>query len=175
MKHHVVYLLAAACSLTAGLAIAADDNVESARHVLIALHTDEFDLQETDISHLAVGESETIVTDSGQTIDLLRSGDGVEIYVDGELLDPGLGWDAAVNGEHAGTHQRVEVICVDDGSCEKTVWVSDEADADSATLHDLDHEVVMIHGAHGGEESTIELAPGEHEKIIIIREKAWTD
>ena len=41
---------------------------------------------DTDISHLGVGDAETIYTESGKTIDLLRTEDGVEVYVDGELL-----------------------------------------------------------------------------------------
>ena len=44
-------------------------------------------LHETDLSHLEPGDGETIMTDSGKRIDLLRTLDGVEIYIDGELLD----------------------------------------------------------------------------------------
>ncbi len=55
--------------------------------MVIALNTDDFNLHETDISELTIGESQTIGTDSGKVIDLLRTADGVEVYIDGELLD----------------------------------------------------------------------------------------
>jgi len=175
MKHHFVNMVAVACLLGAATAWAADSG-DTEKQMIIALHTDDFELQETDISHLAVGESETIVTDSGQTIDLLRTGDGVEIYVDGELLEPGLEADPALHGEHQVIHKRVEVVCEDDGACEKTVWVSDDPDVDIDRLDGAEHQVIMLHDVHSDGEELMELVPGEREeKIIIIREKAETD
>lgn len=175
MKHYFVCPVALACLLGAATVWAADSG-ETEKQMVIALHTDDFELQETDISHLAVGESETIVTDSGQTIDLLRTGEGVEIYVDGELLEPGLHGDPALHGEHQVIHKRVEVVCEDDGACEKTVWVSDDADVHIDASDGAEHEVIVLHEAHGDGGELVELAPGEHEeKIIIIREKAGAD
>jgi len=75
----------------AATALLATGNVQAdtEEKMIIALKTDDFEMTNTDISSLAIGESQTIETDSGQVIDLLRTADGVEIYVDGELLEMG--------------------------------------------------------------------------------------
>ena len=76
----------------------------------IALSTDVFELDEIDISHLAVGDAETIVTASGKTVDLLRTEHGVEIYVDGELMDlPHMGAHGGHEGHHDGTHKVIMI------------------------------------------------------------------
>ena len=84
MKHylHPVFALAAFAFL-AGTSVQA----ETEEKMIIALKTHEFELTETDISTLAIGEAQTIETESGKVIDILRTADGAEIYIDGELLD----------------------------------------------------------------------------------------
>lgn len=78
--------------------------------IVVAISADEFELAETDVSHLAVGDAETIMTESGRTIDILRTAQGVEIYLDGELLDTGFDGDIEAFHElefHAdGVHER---------------------------------------------------------------------
>ena len=83
MKHYLkpIFTLAACALLTANFA-----HAENEKKMVIALKTDNFELTETDISSLAIGEAQTIETESGKMIDILRTSDGVEIYVDGELL-----------------------------------------------------------------------------------------
>ena len=49
---------------------------ETQEKMVIALKTNDFELTETDISALAIGQSQTIETDSGQVIDILRTTDG---------------------------------------------------------------------------------------------------
>lgn len=118
--------------------------------MVIALKTDDFELVETDISDLAVGDAETIYTQSGKTVDLLRTEDGVEIYVDGELIDTEL---AGMDGTHEGhkiVHKHIEIICDEDEACEEEV--------DIEALHEE-----AMHGA------------GQHEKIIIIEKTAETN
>ena len=84
MKHYLrpVFALFALALLTSGYVFA-----ETREKMIIALQTDDFELAETDISSLAIGEAKTIETDSGKVIDILRTNDGAEIYVDGELLE----------------------------------------------------------------------------------------
>jgi hypothetical protein len=99
-KTLVVFLLALICSFSTfsvNAAQSTDGVIEKKR--VVALKTDDFELHETDISDLAVGEAETVFTESGKTIDLLRTAEGVEIYVDGELLDTGPGGLEGVHGE----------------------------------------------------------------------------
>ena len=81
MKHclKTVFTLAA-------FALIATGSVYAETEMVIALKTDKFELTETDISTLAIGEARTIETDSGSVIDILRTADGADIYVDGELL-----------------------------------------------------------------------------------------
>jgi hypothetical protein len=103
---------------------------------MIALHTDDFELAETDVSDLAIGESKTIVTESGKTIDLLRTEDGMEIYLDGELLDLEFGSGAELHSDHAGLHKKIEVVCTGADDCEETVWVSESGDEHISAGHD---------------------------------------
>lgn len=115
-------------SLLATSSIQAD----SGEKIIIALKTDDFELAQTDVSTLAVGESQTIETDSGRVIDILRTTDGVEIYVDGELLDVG----SSSNGLHEDhmIKEQVEVNCDDDDEeCDKNIYVIVSDDTDSAS------------------------------------------
>ena len=72
---------------------------------------------EADVSDMAVGESETFVTESGRTVDLLRTQDGMEVYLDGELLDMDF---ENVHGKHLVIHKDTDVECSSDveGECD---------------------------------------------------------
>jgi hypothetical protein len=97
MKHYLgpVFALLALALLTSASARA-----QTREKVVIALETDDFELTETDISTLAIGEAQTIETDSSKIIDILRTSAGAEIYVDGELLDMNFN-DEGLHAEHA--------------------------------------------------------------------------
>jgi len=117
---------------------------------VVALSTEDFEIAETDVSHLAIGDAETIHTESGKTIDLLRTEGGLEIYVNGELLDLGL------EGAHGGyqvVHTHVDIDCESDLDCEETIWMSDDDEYDLESLH----------------------SDGHHEKLIVIKEEVKTD
>ena len=122
----------------------ADDGVKR----VIALKTDHFELAETDVSHLAVGESETIVTESGTTIDLLRTADGIEIYVDGELLE--LPHADHHDGAQHKVARHVVVHCADDEqACVEEhmameVEGLDLGEPHDAEWHDEEADVIVI-------------------------------
>jgi hypothetical protein len=157
MKLKITVALVAIFLLATNPTQADDEEGIHEKKMIIALKTDDFDLQKTDISHLEVGDAETIVTESGKTIDLLRTENGVEIYVDGELLEPGM------HGDHEMIHKRFEVVCEEEGACEELVWLSADHDIDLGKLHD----------EAGDGEEMIEILPGEHhKKVIIIRDAA---
>ena len=137
---------------SAAVAGEAGDAVKEEK-IVIALTTDDFELPETDISHLGIGDAETIHTQSGKTIDLLRTESGVEIYVDGELLDLGSAMGEGLHQEHAVVHKRVEVICETEGECEENIWISDDEEID-------------IDAVHGD---------GHRTKVIVIREEVETN
>ena len=139
------------CAILASFPLLADDQEE----LIIQLKTDDFELAETDIGALAVGESKTIETESGRVVDILRTADGAEIYVDGELLD--------LHMDHEGVHemtQRVEIICEDEGNCEKNVFVVNAHDSDDASWISEDGQ--DLHQLHEGKEG---------QKVIVIRKE----
>jgi len=82
--------------------------------MVIAVKSENFELTETDISSLTIGEAQTIETDSGKVIDILRTADGVELYIDGELLEMNFGEDfdlEEIHELHAGgeDHQVIMI------------------------------------------------------------------
>lgn len=111
--------------------------------MIIALKTDGFELTETDISSLAVGESQTIETDSGKVIDIIRTAAGAEIYVDGELL--------LTNLDSEGLHKKlmikkhVQIICGSDEGCDKHVFILDNGDDINLDWVTDDGDHVFIH------------------------------
>jgi len=111
------------------------------KQIVIALSVDDFELAETDISDMEVGDARTFDTESGKRIDLLRTEDGVEVYVDGELIDTGVHGDESMHEGHRVVHKHVEVICDSDEDCdveslhqqghhEKIIVIKKEADTD---------------------------------------------
>ena len=56
---------------------------------LVKVATGDSDIIEADISELELGESQSFVTDSGRTVDILRVPEGIELYLDGELIETG--------------------------------------------------------------------------------------
>ncbi len=83
---------------------------ENQKKMIVALKTSDFELTETDISSLAVGEAQTIETESGRVIDILRTADGAEIYVDGELLEMNFDDDALHEKHNSADAHKVIVI-----------------------------------------------------------------
>lgn len=128
------------------------DAVSKEEKVVIALKTDDFELVETDISDLAVGDAETIYTQSGQTVDLLRTEDGVEVYIDGELVDMGEG----AHQRHHVIHEEIEIDCDNEEECEEVVWISEDEDMDVEI--DIDSDDGEKH----------------HKKVVIIKKKVET-
>ncbi len=173
MNRITLTLLAALVATSAGVIAAAEVETVKEEKILIALNTDDFVIEETDLSHLAVGDAETIVTDSGKTVDLLRTEDGIEVYVDGELIDTGGSHD-----EHHIAH-RIKIIC-DEGQqdcVEDMSWIEGMEDIEVETLHDGRHRVVIMGG--DGEDWDVEvLGDGEHEvhgTVHIVKEFSDVD
>lgn len=152
MTPKIILLLAAAILALSTVSLTAGEHAEQTveMKMVIALHTDDFELAETDISGLEIGEAETIYTESGKTIDLLRTADGVEIYVDGELLETGFDGEECIHEGHHIVHKRIEVICESDEDCEEVACISGDEDIDLLSLH----------------------VDGHHEKVIIIKKMA---
>lgn len=137
----------------------------SEEKIIIALKSGDFELAQTDVSDLAVGESQTIETDSGKVIDILRTNDGVEIYLDGELLE--------MNFDTVGLHQthtitkHIEIICDSDEECDKNVFIMAGDDADGASWVTEDGQHVIVH-------KDIELScTNDDEEVNCIEDMLW--
>jgi len=128
--------------LFTGLALAGD-----AEQMIIDVITDDFRIDELDISHLAHGDSETIYTEDGRTIDILRRERGIEIFLDGESLDlPSFSHTA--NPEHEAHDGHTVVVRIE---CD----TDDEVDCHD---HPIDLEGDWgIDGAH------------EPHKVVVIK------
>ena len=140
MKHYfrpvfalIVFVLLTATSVQAA----------TGEKMIIALKTDDFELAETDISELAVGEAQTIETESGTVIDILRTADGAEVYVDGALLE--MNFDGAELHEKHTMEKHVEIVCDDDEACDQHVIMLADDDSHSTEWLTQDSENVFIH------------------------------
>lgn len=140
MKH---YLKAIFTLITFALLTSTLVQAGSEEKMIIALKTNDFEMTETDISDLAIGESHTIETESGKVIDILRTADGAEIYIDGELLE--MASDG--QGLHAvhTMQKHVEIICDSDADCDENVFVFASDDADAVEWLTEDGENFVIH------------------------------
>lgn len=139
MKRYAKFILTLTFTVVVATGVAMADTEEK---MVIALKTDHFEMAETDISALAIGEAKTIETESGKIIDIIRTTDGAEIYVDGELLE--------MDFDHEGIHEEhkirkhVEIICEDDEDCDKHIVMHAESDTNVLEWvgHGGDHVVI---------------------------------
>ena len=140
MKHYLkpIFVLT-----TLALLVSTSVGAQTREKMVIALQTDDFELAETDISTLAIGEAQTIETDSGKIIDILRTADGAEIYVDGELLE--MDFDNEDLHEEHVINRDVEIICDNDEECSEHVIIHMGDDSDIAELVSADGENIIIH------------------------------
>ena len=196
MKH---YLAAVFALLLFALLIPASALAQTQKKMVIALETDDFTLAETDISTLAIGEAKTIETDSGKIIDILRTSEGAEIYVDGELVE--------MNSDHESLHHEhlmnmsVEIICDSEEECDEDITILNHddlavsgwtaADGQHVVIHKevevicngseqgnhCNHEVVMISGDEGlhMEQLHENHENGDGHKVIVIKKTLVTE
>ena len=178
MQKKLLAGITAALLLTgATLAVAAEDSdAVMDEKLVVALKTEHFEIPETDISHLAVGEKETIVTEHGRTVDLLRTEDGVEVYLDGELLD------LPMDGEEHVVREEIEILCDTSADCEDVRIAAEVGELDLDALEaDAAHKVIRIRKETevvGGDAEidldieTDESVERDGKKVIIIRKKS---
>jgi hypothetical protein len=161
MKHYLktIFSLATMLLLTTSLVQA-----QSEKKVIIALETDGFELAETDISSLAVGEAKTIETESGKVIDILRTVDGAEVYVDGELLEMDFGTEGL--HEELMIRKHVKVICDDDEECDKHVVIHSDGDHEFSMDMTDDGDNIFIH-------KEIEISCTDEDDETSCEEMVW--
>ena len=98
----------------------------------ISITTDSFELTETDVGSLAVGEAKTIQTESGHVVDILRTPEGAEVYIDGELVDIGSDHERLSEELHV-ISSDIAIECADDSGagCEKHLVIEMHGDGES--------------------------------------------
>jgi len=130
-----------------GGAVAASDQ----QKMVIDIETDTIQIDQLDITHLTAGDTETIYTDDGRTIDILRKDQGVAVFVDGEpLLTPDmLHADQAADGGHK-HKMMIRIECESDIECAEhhlpngAEWTGDDPHAA--------HDVIVIKQSTGEED-----------------------
>ncbi len=116
----------------------AEDGLE----MLIDIRTDDVRIEHMDISNLNTGDVETIYSEDGKIIDVMKTADGVEIFIDGEKLDiPTLGLHSLHGDGHDAKHIMVKLLC----ECESgedcaadehwTIINGDDVQVDDAITH----------------------------------------
>jgi hypothetical protein len=168
MNRTILCLLAVLLASSAGALAAAEYEKVLEEKIVIALNTDDFAIEETDLSHLAVGDAETIVTESGKTVDLLRTEDGIEVYIDGELVDTG--------GMHDEKHvvHTIRIVCDDEGEdcSEDMTWMESLEDVEIESLQEGGQKFIVI-STEDGEFDVEQLPEGAHEvhgTVHIVKE-----
>ena len=184
MKRLLIVPLATLLGLSAAIA---GGDAETRR--MIAIHTDTLGLVEMDLSDLQLGESRTVTTEDGHVVDALVTAEGIEIYVDGELLEmpraPAPPAPPAIPGTpeapeapaapryswHSSEDHDIHIECtdVDETECrERHVFVFSGEPGEMEFSDGFDHEMHFEHGV------TIEQIVEEDDdgrKVIIIRER----
>jgi len=140
MKHYLkpIITLAAIAILTT-----TSVQAQTEEKMVVAIKTDHFALAKTDISELAVGEAKTIETENGKVIDILRTADGAEVYIDGKLLEMDFD-DEGLHEEHM-IRKHVAIICANDEDCDKHVVIHSDDDSDITEWITEDGDNVIIH------------------------------
>ena len=146
-------------AIAAQAAVAGDaPGPEGEETIVISIVTDDFAIEDADLSHLAVGDAETFVTDGGKTVDMLRTDDGIEIYVDGELIEGG---DVSADKHIV---REIHIVCDEEAEdcSEDMTWVEGLEDLEIESLHEHGQKYIVIN-SEDGEFDVEQLPEGAHE------------
>jgi hypothetical protein len=178
--HPLVAALSSALFVTGAFA----GGGESISTHVIKVAADGNEVIEADVSDLQLGESLEFVTESGQIIDILKAPEGIEIYLDGELLDPhgGVHGDLEQLHQHIAIHEEVlDIDCDDADDCEAHIEALVAGDFEHAEVIIARHGVTEICDADGDCDTSIrilsdgdaavDVLSGDANKRVIIIEK----
>jgi hypothetical protein len=149
-QHHPSSRLGLPAMLLGAALFAAPALAERTLHEshIVKVKTADAELVEADVSDLGLGESLSFVTESGHTVDILKAAEGLEIYLDGELLNDVAA--AEMDARHdALLHERIEIECTSDerDDCAERVAVimaDGVTDGAAGTMVFIDEEQVEI-------------------------------
>jgi len=131
---------------------------------IVKVRTADAEVVEADVTDLALGESRTFVTGSGHTVDLLQAPEGLEIYIDGELVETRHGAED-LHERIALLHERSAEACeaADGSACEEHYAYVYRTDAEG----EMDAVVEAI-----GSEINVELVCADDDSC---NESVWID
>jgi len=184
MIHHFRTLLIAALSALFVMTPAFGDEQENDDPTIIMkLKSDEVELDEIDVSDLEVGDAHTVFTDGGETVDILRTVEGFEIYIDGEELkipNVPLHMESLAGNMNFSSDIEVECVNEDDDDCDAHGMIIMSGDEDTEIdLSGKQAHVIRIHkeyideeggdpNGESGHDKTHDEHSGAH-KVIMIR------
>ena len=158
--------------------VCAGESLHSTHVIKIA--TGDAEVIEADMSDLGVGESLSFTTDSGRIVDVLRGADGIELFLDGELIDAGA--PSAHDNDRLALHEKVIIACSDDDdACSEAMHRIEGSDSDINVFvarHDIEvvcdatddcDQTVWIES--DGEHDLETLHESGHHKVIVIRKE----
>ena len=135
---------------------------------------------EADVSDLGLGESRSFVTESGRMVDLLQTPEGLEVYLDGELIDLS-GSDEALHEHLMHARALAEERC--DGDCEDGfAYAFTTEDGEEANVHVIRKHVEVICSdeeqcddnvwisADGDVDLDLVHGDGDHQVIVVRKE-----
>lgn len=157
---------------------------------LVRIAAGDSDIIEADISDLGLGESRSFVTESGRTVDILRVQEGIELYLDGELIEAGK--LSAGLDDHLALHEEVLTVeCEAEAESNCSALIEDlaQAQADDMKVIIARHHVDEICGQQGNcdrsvwidkdGDVTIDVDNDAHREIdhevIVIRKEIRAD
>jgi hypothetical protein len=156
---------------------------ESISTHIIRVAADGNEVIEADVSDLQLGESLEFVTESGQVIDILKAPEGMEIYLDGELLDPrGLRGSTEMPHEHIAIHEaQLDIDCEGAADCEARIEALVAGELERAEVIIARHGVTEFCDENDDCDSTVMILSdddiptkalsGDPDKRVIIIEK----
>lgn len=149
------FLILSALILLSGFAFNGAVVAEDQREMIIAIKTDAVRIEQLDISDLATGDVETIYSDDGKTIDVMKTAEGVEIFIDGEKLDiPALGIHSTHDDGHEAKHIIMKLHCdseADEYCAADEQWtIIGDDDVDSSDA--IRHRIIIKKQVHSEDE-----------------------
>ena len=140
------FLLTSGLLLMSAFLLSSIAFAENQTEILIKVESEDVHVETMDISHLSTGDVETIYSEDGKTIDVMKTDTGIEIFIDGEKIElPSLDLNSSHEDSHKVKHITVSIHCeseADDDCEEDEKWLLD-SDGDLQDHEDLSHRIII--------------------------------
>lgn len=148
----------------------ASEQTKAERMVIVNTGDDSRHIETIDASELELGDAKTVFTEDGKTIDVLRTVDGLEIYINGkevEIPDIPLDFAHMKHGMDIDFEHDIECISDDEEECDihGLMVMTDDVIVNSDSMEDGKHIIRIHKELEGAAEGHSE----QHEVIMIKR------